>query len=101
MICRMLQVNKMADLKDVNMLADDVLDSVTGGAAGAGYSDSQYKDAGVIVTNEGRQKEYYIRYGNGQMVKITQSVANDIYDIFKIGNTKPSDQMIKDLLKQS
>ncbi len=86
----------------MNRLPDDMLENVNGGVAGTGYTDAQLKSAGVNVSSVGGTKSYFVTFSNGQSMKITQSVANDMYDCYQIaGGKKLTDQQIRDLIAQS
>ena len=92
----------MADSKNVSIIEDEMLDSVSGGVEGKNYSPLQLGQAGVSVQGAGAGKEYIYTYSDGQTVRISQGVASDIYDCFVLGgNTKLSDQQVKDLIRQS
>ncbi len=91
-----------AKRSEMNKISDDMLENVNGGVAGAGYSDAQLKSAGVSISSVGGSKTYSVTFSNGQSVKITQSVANDMYDCYQIaGGRKLTDQQIRDLIAQS
>lgn len=83
-------------------ISDDLLDSVTGGAGNVPNL-SQLNRAGVIVKNEpGGNVTYQVKYSNGRVETISQSVATGMVECYKIGGgTKLSDQQIRDLIQQS
>ena len=92
----------MNGIKNVNLLDDDMLEGVSGGASGADYTDKQLQSAGVNVSYAGGSKVYTVIFNNGQTVKITPNIANDMYDCYRIGGgRKLTDQQIRDLIAQS
>ena len=68
----------------MNRLSDEMLENVNGGVSGAGHTDGQLEKAGVNVKNVGGSKVYSVTFSNGQTVKITPNVANDMYDCYQI-----------------
>ena len=91
---------KNTDMKITNLIDDEMLEGVTGGAGKPVYTDKQFKDAGVSVININGKNIYSVMI-NGKLQTITPDVANSLYDCYKVGGyRKPSDQMIKDLIEQ-
>ena len=92
----------MADSKNVSIIEDEMLDSVSGGVEGKNYSPIQLGQAGVSVQGAGAGKVYSFRFSDGQTVRISQGVASDIYDCYTLaGGRKLTDQQVKDLIAQS
>lgn len=92
----------MGDSENINILDDDMLDSVSGGAERTQYDDSQLRDAGINVATVNEQKKYTYRLSSGQLVYITKGVALSITDSYYVGGgQRLSDQMVKSLIQQS
>ena len=91
----------MGDSKNINILDDDMLDSVSGGAERTQYDDRQLRDAGINVATVNGQKRYTYLL-NGRLISITKDVALSITDAYYIGGgQRLSDEMVKALIQQS
>ncbi|MBQ7463264.1 MAG: hypothetical protein IJS86_00215 [Lachnospiraceae bacterium] len=93
----------IGNIDNKNLLDDDALENISGGAETARYDDRQLKDAGVMVrTTTGGKKEYSFRDSKNRVVMLSQSQAMSVGDVYSLtGGRKISDKELLDLIKQS
>ena len=83
---------------NIQKLTDDKLDVVSGGVLGPSYTPDMLSNSGVSVKN----KTYYANLSNGKQIKISESVAKNMCQCYKISGGIPlTDQQIMDLIEQS
>ncbi len=93
----------MGNIDNKNMLDDDALENISGGAGTARHDDKELMNAGVTVrTNANGKKEYSFRDSKNRVVMLSQSQAMSVGDVYSLtGGRKISDKELLDLIKQS
>ncbi len=89
----------MTDNSKLRKLNDELLNNVSGGRSS--YSDKEFSDAGVIISTNNGKREFTTKLSSGSYLTISESVAYNMVDCFKLAGERLTDAELDDLIRQS